>query len=170
VCPGAPPRRPPTAVEFLLSHHLPERFDRTVSLPGSGGSVRLCARCTGQGAGAVAVLLVVALGGIARGPLFSPEVQVWFAIAPLAAAVDWVRQAVLGAESTTPRRMITGALLGAALLDTAILALSERWFELAIAVGVFLLYALAIMAILVSSGAWRTVLSEHFPGISLPPG
>lgn len=115
------------------------------------------------------MLAVLVLGGVAWGELFSLEVQVWFAVAPLAPAVDWVRQAVRGAESTNLRRVVSGALLGAALLDAVILAATVHWVYLAVAVGVFLLYAVSITAVLVASGAWRTVLSEHFPGISLPP-
>jgi uncharacterized membrane protein len=160
-----PPRR-----EFLLSHHLRERYDRTLVVPGTRGKVRICSRCTGQLLGTVTYAAVLLTGAIELGGLLEPRVQVLWAFAPLPAAVDWVRQTVRGRESTNLRRVLSGALLGAALLDAVVLLLTRRWVELAVAAGVFLAYAGGIAAVLFSSGAWRRVLAEHLPGIDLPPG
>ncbi|MCI4330313.1 MAG: DUF2085 domain-containing protein [Thermoplasmata archaeon] len=165
-----PPGPPlPTGRSFLLSHHLPGHYDRTISVPGTRGSVHLCTRCTGQALGGLGYLVVLLTGALAIGVLLEPRVQVLWAVAPLPAAADWLRQSVRGGESTNARRLLTGGLLGAALFDVLLLAATRQWSDLLIAAAVFLAYGLAVAAVLFASGAWRRVLEEHLPGIALPP-
>lgn len=160
---------PPERWEFLLSHHLPAQYARTLPVPGTRGRRRLCARCTGQGLGVAAYAALVLTATLPLAFVLQPPFQLVWVVAPLPAAVDWSLQAIRGRESTNLRRLISGALLGAAFLDVLLLLLTRTWLGVAAAVVVFLAYALGIAALLFASGAWRRVLEEHLPGIVLPP-
>ena len=163
----SPRSLPESRAGFLLSHHLPERYDRTLRIPTRRGEIRLCARCAGQLLGGVAYLAVLLSGVFAIGVWLAPQVQLLFLFAPLPAAIDWGRQAVRGSESTNARRVISGALLGVAFLDVAFLAAERLWLGVLVAVIAFLAYTSSITASLWVSGAWRRVVEEHLPGIDL---
>lgn len=153
----------PPAWEFILSHHQPNRFGRTLGVRWGGRTVHLCARCTGTLAGAGAYLLLFLASSHLPVPFFSREFQVLFALAPLPAAADWLTQSMGRRESTNAVRLVSGALLGMAYLDVLALLITRAWFFLLIAVLVFLAYAGALMLVLWVSGAYRQVVREHFP-------
>lgn len=165
---GVPGPSTRLGLDFVLSHHVPSRYSRTLAVRIGTRVVRLCSRCTGQLLGAGVYLTVLLSGAAAVGAILAPQIQLIWVVAPLPAAVDWLGQAVRGWESTNVRRVLTGALLGATLLDVALLLATRAWLDLAVAVAVFLGYAFAIAAVLFATGAWRKVLEEHLPGIELP--
>ncbi len=152
-----------TPGEYLLSHHRPARYSHTLLVRIRGRRVHLCARCTGQAIGALAfVLAVVALPQF-RSPLFLPQFQILFGIAPLAATLDWTSQALGRRESRNGLRIVTGALLGVAWTDTLTLLLTQHWLYFLAAVGFFFVYAIVIFLVLQRSRALERVVAEHFP-------
>ncbi|MCI4369505.1 MAG: DUF2085 domain-containing protein [Thermoplasmata archaeon] len=167
----ASPNRPPRAWEVLLSHHLPERFDRTLRIDLPGGGIHLCARCTGQLFGFAALIgafVFLLWTGARPGALESLWVQVPLATAPVPAAIDWLTQSARGRNSTNSLRVLTGSLLGASFADLAALVWLHEWLFVAGAVVILLAYVVVILGYLKVTGAWRRVLVEHFPGIELP--
>ncbi len=160
-----PPPSGPPAWEFLLSHHLPGRLDRTFPIPFRGGKVHLCARCTGE---AVGILLFVAL--LFLSPLLpfawsDPLVEVLFALGPLPAAVDWLTQSLGLRESWNGLRLVSGTLLGLSIAFALSLLAEGRWTLFALSLGVAALYLGAVSTVLFRSGRWREVVEEHFPGV-----
>ena len=101
-----------------------------------------------------------------RFPIFDDRVQLWFALLPLPAALDWFTQAVGGRESRNSVRVVTGALLGAAFTDLIASLLLARWTVVLAGLLVMMLYIIALMVSLRLSGAWRKVIADHFPGIA----
>ncbi len=162
-------RAEPPAWEYLLSHHAPDRLSRTIPVRVGLRLVHFCARCSGQVLGAVGWLGIYFAARAVPFALFSPLGQILFAVLPMPAAWDWISQTVQKRESTNPRRLLSGLLLGAALADA--LALLATWHLLLVlgAVVVFAAYAMVLAAILRVTGAWREVLERHFPGIDLGP-
>ncbi|MCI4340426.1 MAG: DUF2085 domain-containing protein [Thermoplasmata archaeon] len=160
----------PRPWEYLLSHHLPDRYDRTLRLPVGRRSVRLCTRCTAQLAGLGAFVLAAVLA-IPAGPgLLSPSLQLLVALAPLPAAADWTTQAIGRRESSTPVRLVTGALLGFAFSDLLSLLVLRPWWWFVVGLGFAGLYMGAIVTVLAFTGTWRSVLEERFPGaVPAPP-
>ena len=167
--PAPDPLEPPPW-EYLLAHHGPGRYDRTLRLPFGRRRVHLCARCTGQGLGVVAFLVGAAVLIAGGRPLFEPSFQLLIALAPLPAAIDWLSQSMGRRESTTSVRVVTGMLLGFAFADLVALPIVRPWWWFAIGIGIFALYAIALLSALLASGAWRAVLREHFPEAVVPPG
>jgi len=157
------------AWEYLLAHHFPSRYSRTIAIRFGRRSYHFCARCSGQVVGALAYLAVVLVSPSARSLLFDPRVEWVLAFFPLLAAWDWVGQAEGRRESTNPLRIVSGALLGFAALDVLALLLTGRWTSLAGAILVVAAYLGVVALALRASGAWRRVLEEHFPGIAIEP-
>jgi uncharacterized membrane protein len=151
--------------DILVSHHLPPRYDRTIPVRTRRRTIHICARCTGQLLGGVGFLLLYLGSSTASLPLFVASTQLWFAFAPLPAAIDWVTQSSGTRESTNAFRLASGALLALALTDALALLFTERWTFLLAAVLVAGLYLGVILLILKLTGAWRRVLEEHFPGL-----
>jgi len=100
-------------------------------------------------------------------PIFDPRAQIVFAILPLPAAADWVTQSLAGRESRNWLRLATGLLLGAAFTDLLASLIFERWLILLGGLIVLVAYLGAILLVLRVTGAWKTVLEEHFPGLAL---
>lgn len=99
--------------------------------------------------------------------MFLPTTQLWVAFAPAPAAIDWFTQSTAQRESTNWLRFVSGALLGFALSDMLLLLITAQvWLALA-GLGLLGLYTLFVAAGLWRTGAWRRVLTEHFPGIEL---
>jgi len=157
-----PPDSP--AWEYLLSHHLPARFNRTIAVRGRTRTLHLCARCTGQLIGVFAWLVTFASLISIRLSIFDVRIQLLFVLLPAPAALDWVTQAAGLRESRNSLRLVSGALLGAAFTDLfASLVLGQWAFALG-GVLVLLIYIVALMISLRLSGAWRKVIADHFPG------
>lgn len=163
---SAPPRTDVRDWEYLLSHHLPARFNRTITIRGRIRTYHVCARCTGQLFGLFAWVATFAAFAALRLSIFDHRVQLLFALLPLPAALDWFTQATGGRESRNSLRVISGALLGAAFTDLVASVLLARWTIVVAGVFVLLLYIIALMVSLRLSGAWRKVIADHFPGIS----
>jgi uncharacterized membrane protein len=154
------------AWEFLLSHHRPERWGRTITLRGERWRLHLCARCTGQVAGLSAYLAILAVGGPLKFNLFAPSIQLVFAIAPLPAAIDWISQSLGHRESTNALRFSSGALLGLAFTDVLALVVEARWLETSIAFLTLTAYIVGLLLVLWWTGGWKKVLAEHFPEVA----
>ena len=159
----------PPAWEYLLSHHLPDRYRRTLRVRVGGRLVHLCARCTGQVLGLTAWFVVFVTVRPASVALFAWPAEVVCAVLPAAAAGDWLLQSLDRRESTNGRRLVTGAMLGAALANLLALAVTGRIELFLVGLGVLAGYVVTLAAILRWTGAWRSVLEQHFPGIDLGP-
>lgn len=92
---------------LLLSHHSRKNISHTLLIPIAGRNVRLCARCTGIAIGiALGLLSLKSLLGIfASYPLL-------IGLLPLPGAIDWLLQVFRVRQSTNPRRVVTGVLIG----------------------------------------------------------
>lgn len=161
--PPPPPPAPPRW-EFLLSHHLPPRWNRTLAVGIGAHRVHLCTRCTGLALGALLLVGLYVLSLRVPFPFTAPGIQLPFSLAPLLAAWDWSTQSEGRRESTTPLRLVSGTLLGLAYADALGLLLLRQWLEVAIAALIFVMYALAVVAALQRSGSLQRVVAEHFPG------
>ena len=160
-------RTEPPRWEILLSHHVPTRYGRTLRLMVGQRTIRLCARCTGQAAGALTFLLLYLTSAPLRASLFLPTIQVLFAFAPLLAAIVWLTQSLGRRESTNGLRVLSGFLLGMSFAYALVLLIAGNWSLFLAAVFVVALYVGAIGLVLRVTGAWRRVLEEHFPGIEV---
>lgn len=155
--------------EYLLSHHTPDRFSRTFAVPWRGGSVHLCARCTGQFIGFVAYLVLFYGSSSFQSLALAPITLVVAALLPLPAALDWITQSTGARESGNRVRLVTGVALGAAVADLLTLLLTAR---VELFLGGLLILAAYLAGVLLSlkvSGAWRRVIHEHFPDVEVPP-
>ncbi len=93
---------------LLLSHHKPEKLNRTIHIRIRGKHIYLCARCTGIWTGAISIFLAFFSG------LYLP---VWLyvlllMVLPAPALVDWITQSCKIRESRNIIRTGTGFLLG----------------------------------------------------------
>ncbi|MBN2137901.1 MAG: DUF2085 domain-containing protein [Sedimentisphaerales bacterium] len=98
---------------FLLSHHPPRHIHRTIRLRCGNSEYRICARCLGLVSGMIAAGLLSAAG-----LHFNADGIFGRALLPamtLPAIVDFASQLTRKRESTNLRRLLTGALFGAAL-------------------------------------------------------
>ena len=163
---SAPPTSDVPAWEYLLSHHLPARFNRTIAIRGRRRTYHVCARCTGQLIGLCGWLLTFGVLGAMRLSIFDDRVQLLFAFLPLPAALDWFTQAAGHRESRNSLRVVSGVLLGAGFTDLIASVVLVHWTIVLAGLFVLLLYIVALMVSLRLSGAWRKVIADHFPGIA----
>src|SRR5580658_3728798 len=106
---GSPQPTPPAPDwEILLSHHGPERYNRTFCLPILAGRIHLCARCTGQVLGVLGFVILYWVSLLRSAPIFQLKPQLPFAILPLFATVDWLLQTGAQRESSNARRLFSG--------------------------------------------------------------
>lgn len=155
--------------EYLLAHHTPERYHRTLRIDLGSRPLHVCARCTGQAVGFFGFLGALLSVPVLIGAIQAPVVLVAFALLPAPSALDWIRQSTRRHESTNRLRIATGALLGVAFGGlVALLASGELLFFLG-GVGILGVYFAGLLVALRSGDAWRRVLNEHFPDLELPP-
>ncbi len=159
----------PGAWEFLLAHHFPDRYGRTLRIAFRGKVVHACARCSGQVLGVLAFLVLYGVMVNRTYPLFSTDAQLLMALAPLPAAWDWLTQSLGRRESVNRYRVVSGMFLGLAFADLVALVVTGRWTLVLGGLLVFVVYVLGILATLKVTGGWRKVLEEHFPGVRLRP-
>ena len=138
---------------LLLSHHRPEKLDRTIRVSFRGRNVYLCARCTGTYTGILSVFVAWFLGFDLPAWLY----LLLFSILPLPSAVDWITQSCKLRESRNTIRVCAGYLLG----------ISEGLFLLMLVNGMFylFLYALAILGAYIFSIyviAWKTRFLDSY--------
>jgi len=162
-----PPTSDAPAWEYLLSHHLPTRFNRTIAIRGRARTYHVCARCSGQFIGLLAWLVAFAALPLMKLSIFDDRVQLLFALLPLPAALDWITQAAGRRESRNSLRVLSGMMLGAAFTDLLASLVLARWTIVLVGLFVLLLYVLALMVSLRISGAWTKVIADHFPGTLL---
>lgn len=138
---------------LLLSHHKPNKLNRTIHISLRGKDVYICARCTGIYAGIIAIFVAYFLG-------FSLPLW-WYlpllCIFPTPCAVDWITQSCKLRESRNALRVCTGFLLG----------ICWGLFFLLLVKGVFplFLYAVAILGayiFLICGIAWKTGFLETY--------
>ncbi len=96
------------SLQFLLfSHHSQRNLSHTIPIAIFGRVVRLCARCAGIATGiGVGLLIFEALYGTFT------SFPALVAIFPLPGAIDWLLQVFGKRQSTNPRRLVTGFLIG----------------------------------------------------------
>ena len=138
---------------LLLSHHRPEKLDRTIRVSFRGRNLYLCARCTGKYSGILSVFVAWFLGFDLPTWLYLPL----FSILPAPSIVDWITQSCKLRESRNTIRICTGYLLG----------ISEGLFLLMLVKGMFylFLYALAILGAYIFSIyviAWKTRFLDSY--------
>ncbi len=154
--------RPPSW-DYLVAHHVPGRYDRTLAVSTRGRSYHFCARCTGEFFGVVAVLAgflaFPRLGGLGS----TPVAEVALALCPSAALVDWLTQTVGSRESNNSLRVASGFLLGVAVGGWLEFGVTGRWLLFGSGVAVLGLYLAIASLVLYRTGAWRRVVAEHFP-------
>ena len=145
---------------LLLAHHSYNRISHTLQIPIGSRQVCLCTRCTGILLGMLAGLFYAATlaSALARTPLL-------IFLFPLPAVADWLLQVFRVSESTSLRRLATGALVGQAYL-VLLVALAGGWlgllwyFALAFAAYAVFLYVLF----------WKTGIMGSYMGSAWPLG
>lgn len=149
--------------EFLIAHHLPARYNRTLRLPLGGRAYHFCARCTGALFGFAFVVALFAVDLPFRLFAETPLAGLLLAAGPALAATDWLEQAAGRRESNNPIRVVSGVALGGSFGGLVAFGVSQQWWLLAAGFGVLGIYLGALSVLLFRSGAWRNVLAEHFP-------
>ncbi len=153
----------PPAWEYLIAHHLPARYGRTLTLRIGSRAYHFCARCTGQGIGFLLVLTLF-LASPAFGTVASaPFALVVFGLLPSPALADWLWQSARSHESNNPVRVASGALLGAAFGGLVGYGLSGRWWLFGGSFALLGLYLALATLVLYRSGTMERVVAEHFP-------
>ena len=143
---------------FMLSHHSYNKLSHTIRISIGKREAYLCARCTGIGIGMIIGLLYVNF--LAYGFLQYPALIVAFV---LPATVDWLFQVFRFRNSTNPRRLVTGALVGQAYL-VGIIALARGWFDLLSYYAlVFATYAIILYVLFRITGVMNDYLESSFP-------
>lgn len=148
----------PTIWFFMLSHHSYGKLSHTIRVSLRGREVYLCARCTGIGIGMAIGLLYV--NYLAYGFLQFPSLIVAFA---LPATMDWLLQVFRIRNSTNPRRLATGALIGQAYL-VGLIALARGWFNLlSYYAVVFAAFAAILYVLFRVTGVMNDYLASSWP-------
>lgn len=153
--------------EYLLSHHGPARYRRTLRVRLGRSQVHVCSRCTGQLLGGLTAAAVLLLVSGAPALVFSPGVLIVVALLPAPATYDWLSQTIRGRESTNARRVASGSALGFSWVVLLALLLSRHWTLFLGGIGIAAGYALVVGLALRISGAWIRVIHDHFPGITV---
>jgi uncharacterized membrane protein len=162
-----PPGQPtnPTAPdwEYLIAHHFPNRYSRTLEIRPRGRAYHFCARCSGELLGFVAFFAVFLLLPEFAALRASPIVALILGICPVVAFVDWLTQTLRARESTNALRVASGALLGAAFGGLVAYGLTAHWLLFGLGLTVAGFYLATAMVVLYRTGAWNRVIAEHFP-------
>jgi uncharacterized membrane protein len=157
LAPSSTDSRPPLWF-FLLSHHSYSKLSHTIQVSLGTKEVHLCARCTGIGVGMLVGLSYV--NYLAYGFLRYPALIVAFV---LPAIVDWLFQVFSVKNSTNPRRLVTGALVGQTYL-VGLIALVRGWFDLLLYyVLVFALLGVILYALFRVTGVMSDYMESSWP-------
>ncbi len=109
---------------FILSHHSYSKLSHTIRVSLGRKEAYLCARCAGIGVGMTVGLLYA--NYLAYSFSQYPSLIVAFT---LPATMDWLFQVFRLKNSTNPRRLLTGALVGHTYL-AGLIALARGWIIL----------------------------------------
>jgi len=162
--PGTPPTRPgPADWEYLIAHHFPGRYCRTLTVPVGARTLHFCARCTGELIGFVVVLVVFLVIPSFGAATSTPLAGVILGLCPSLAMADWLSQTVRSRESNNALRVTSGFLVGVAFAGLVGYAVSQRWLFFGLGVVVLSTYLAVAAFVLYRTGAWRKVVAEHFP-------
>lgn len=143
----------PPATPLWISHHEPADYGRCVRV----GALHVCARCLGV---YPVLFSALALQVAARAALRYPW-DLWVALAlPIPALVDWALGRFRPSSGSNARRLLTGALLGAALARSLYLHVRRPGHPLAM--GQFLAL-LAAAAAVEGARLWRRRRSDPSP-------
>ena len=154
---GTTDSRPPLWF-FMLSHHSYSKLSHTIRISLGKREVRLCARCTGIGVGMLVGLSYV--NYLAYDFLHYPALIFAFV---LPAIVDWLFQVFRLKNSTNPRRLVTGALVGQTYL-VGLIALFRGWFDLLLYYAMaFAVYAVVLYALFRITGVMSEYLASSWP-------
>lgn len=161
---GEPPSGPVVPDwEYLIAHHFPNRYGRTLSLKIGRRVYHFCARCTGQALGFLALLSLFAIRPPFEASAATPAVALVLAVCPAAALADWLTQAVRSRESNNFLRLASGALLGVAVCGLLAYGLTQNWLLFASGLAVLGLYLGLALLVLSRTGSMRRVVADHFP-------
>jgi uncharacterized membrane protein len=149
--------------EYLIAHHLPDRYCRTLGLRVRTRTYHVCARCTGELAGFTTLLVAFLLSPEFAHALSTPLGGVVLAFVPSVAWIDWLGQSVGPRESTNSVRLGSGALVGAALGGLVAFGLARQWLLFGSGLAVVGLYLAAAAVTLQRAGVLERVVAEHFP-------
>ena len=127
---------------LLLSHHSYNKISHTIQLRIGQRRVCLCTRCTGIGIGMLAALFYGNI--LSKMVAETPSLIIFFT---MPAIIDWLFQVFGVSESTSIRRLATGALVGqsyfvllAAIVDGSLSLLS--YYLIVFAAYSIILYSL----------------------------
>jgi len=151
--------------EFLLSHHLPARYSHCVVLKIRGKPLHVCARCLGQFTAMAGAIVVFSVLSVEHLYWFSPPIQVLLYLAPMPAAVDWTVQTVTGKETTNPKRITTGALLGIAWVNLIACIVLRFWPWGVVGILSLLSYWAAMVLLVTHFKKWGDIAAQ-FPGLT----
>jgi uncharacterized membrane protein len=149
--------------EYLIAHHFPDRYSRTLELRRGSRAYHFCARCTGELLGFVGCLaLFLAIPWFATVGSTAVAAAI-LGLCPAAALVDWLTQTTRSRESTNPVRVGSGALLGIAFAGLVAFAVTGNWILFGVGLAVVGSYLIIALVVLYTTDSWRRVLDEHFP-------
>ncbi len=132
--------------KYLLSHHLPNDYDKCISIYVGGKIIHLCSRCSG-------VYIGISTGFLANlFHIFEPNMLI-ILIFPMFALIDWFVTAFNMHKSNNTIRIASGFFLGLAYIFAALLAIREFPNFLVITTGA--LYALLAVLLLALRGGYK---------------
>ncbi len=140
---------------LLLSHHRRKNLSHTLEIRVAGRTLNLCARCSGMGIGFVLglVFLESLLGVFSSLPIL-------IAVFPIPAAVDWLLQVFRVRDSTNPRRVVTGVLIGVVYALAAAALFGGRIILLEYFGIVWVAYFCALYMVFRKTGALNRYISS----------
>jgi uncharacterized membrane protein len=160
---GTPPDTGAPGWEYLIAHHQPDRYCRTLTLRTPSGTLHFCARCTGELVGFVGLALAFVASPVFARDLTTPIGGVVLAALPSLAWIDWLSQSVGSRESTNLTRLGSGGLLGVALGGLVVFGVTRDWLLFGTGLAVLATYLAAAALGLQWKGVLERVVLEHFP-------
>jgi uncharacterized membrane protein len=153
----------PADWEYLIAHHFPDRYGRTLALRIGERTFHFCARCTGELFGFLAILTVFVTVPWFGAGVSTPLGGVILGSCPSVAMIDWLTQTVRSRESSNALRVVSGFLLGVAFGGLIAFGISRDWLFFALGLAVLGGYLTGAALVLYRTGTWRRVVADHFP-------